>query len=138
MNPEQWRFSRLHNYGPAATNIVTFIPPPITNTFRLPAENDIITFEQLKQLRKNAFGGSDGSLGSSQPRASPTNQHFPGSVPMAFAYSTGSSSSGDRAAINESPEHASQRTSHCSIKTHAKQAGRGALTCCQLHWKADS
>ncbi|QIW99418.1 hypothetical protein AMS68_004936 [Peltaster fructicola] len=122
-------FINLHGLvnGTSATMSSALSTPSLA---RMPinafSDNDITTFEQLKQLRKTAFGSSDVSLSQ---RSSPTSQHFPtGSVPMVLAYSTGSSSSGDRLLPSDSPEHASLvHESQSQSQTHSRQ-GSGTDT----------
>lgn len=81
-------FIGLHNMNSSAISTPALARMPTSAL----TDNEI-SFEQLRKLRQNAFGGSNGSL-SSQQRSSPTGQHH-GGIAMTNAHSNESSNSGN-------------------------------------------
>lgn len=98
----------------AAAGSATLSSPALAHMSVSPlGDNEVRSFEQLRRLRQNAFGGSNGSLSSSgRSRGSPTTQYVAtyiptGGSPRPPAYSTGSSAgSSDRggSGVQDSPQ----------------------------------
>ncbi|KAK5114435.1 hypothetical protein LTR85_010258 [Meristemomyces frigidus] len=133
-------------HGPASPALARLPVSPLV-------ENEATSFDQLRKLRANAFGGSNGSLGSDYgPGKGPgsyawqaAHAHSPslsakspasaqgyfgsavGGTPVTLGYSTGSNGSSDPSSARQQAQHDSPQRHHFQESPQSATANSGLL-----------